>query len=66
VSTRERQQDADPAKGSGYGADDQPDTKGAEELEERRQLDPAGQRASEEIPDTSGIPDPDPSASQWR
>jgi hypothetical protein len=59
VSTPERQQDADPAKGTGYGANDQPDTKGAEELEERRQSELAGQRASEEIPDTSATSDPD-------
>ena len=64
MSTPERQQDADPEKGSGYGANDQPDNKGAEELEKRRQSELAGQRASEEIPDTAATPDPDPYASR--
>lgn len=44
MSTPERQQDADPDKGSGYGANDPPDSKGAEELEKRRQSEQDGQK----------------------
>ena len=63
MGTPERQQDADLEK-AGYGANDQPDTKAAEELEARRQSELAGERASEEIPDTAAIPDADPYASR--
>ena len=37
MSTPERQQDSDPEKGVGYGAVDQPEKKGADELDQRRQ-----------------------------
>ena len=50
MSTPERQQDADPEKGTGYGATDHPDHS---DVEKRRQSEPAGQRGNEETPDAS-------------
>ena len=56
MSTPERQQDADPEKGVGYGASDAPDMKGAEELEHRRQSELSQQRAAQAKPDATAEP----------
>ena len=58
MSTPERQQDADPDKGSGYGSSDQPDKKRAEELENGHQSEEDAKRPSQEKPDAARSREP--------
>ena len=65
MSTPERQQDANPSKGVGYGANaNPPDDVGATEIEARRQSELAGQQAAERSPDAPETADSTPDSSR--